>query len=141
MCVLNVENVMLFCRLSLVTNTKMSYYESIMVSIYSVRELWLFVCLLVFNATLNNTLVIPWRPVLLVGETGYTRKTTDLPHVTDRLYYFMLYRIHLAMNWIRKPNVGGARALIVQVVVNPTTIRSGARWPLPGFIYTMTTSA
>ena len=65
---------MLFCLLSLVTNTEMSYYESIMVSIYSVREILLFVCLLEFNATLNNTSVIPWRPVLLVEETGYTRK-------------------------------------------------------------------
>jgi hypothetical protein len=37
--VLNVENFMFFCQLSLVTNTEMSYYESIMVSIYSVREL------------------------------------------------------------------------------------------------------
>jgi hypothetical protein len=26
------------------------------------------------DATLNNTSVIPWRPALLVGETGYTRK-------------------------------------------------------------------
>jgi hypothetical protein len=82
----------------------------------------LFVCLLEFNATLSNTSVIPWRPVLLVEETGYTRKSTDLPHVTDKLYYFMLHRIHLAMNGVRKPNVGGARALIVQVVVNPNTI-------------------
>jgi len=34
----------------------------------------LFVCLLVFNVTLNNTSVIPWRSVLLVEKTGYTRK-------------------------------------------------------------------
>jgi hypothetical protein len=30
----------------------------------------LFVCLLVFNATFNNILVISWRSVLLVEETG-----------------------------------------------------------------------
>ena len=74
MCVLNVENFMLFFRLSLIPNTAISYYESIMVRIYSVREIWLFVCLLEFNATLSNTSVIPWRLVLFVEETGYTRK-------------------------------------------------------------------
>jgi hypothetical protein len=57
-----------------------------------------------------------------VEETDIPGKTTDLPHVADKLYYFMLHRIHLAMNMIRTPNVGGARALIVQVVVNPNTI-------------------
>jgi hypothetical protein len=31
---------------------------------------WLFVCLMVFNATFNNISVILWRSVLLVGETG-----------------------------------------------------------------------
>ena len=133
MCVLNVENFMLFCRLSLVTNTEMSYYESIMVSIYSVRELWLFVCLLVFNATLSNTLDIPWRPVLLVEETDIPGKTTNLPHVTDKLYYFMLYRIHLTMNGIRKSSVGGTRVLIVQVVVNHDDPRQDlySRWLRP----------
>jgi len=30
----------------------------------------LFVCLMVFNATFNNILVISWRLVLLVEETG-----------------------------------------------------------------------
>jgi len=34
----------------------------------------MIVCLLVFNVTLNNTSVIPWRSVLLVEKTGYTRK-------------------------------------------------------------------
>ena len=30
----------------------------------------LFVCLMVFNATFNNTSAISWRSVLLVEETG-----------------------------------------------------------------------
>jgi hypothetical protein len=31
---------------------------------------YLFVCLMVFNATFNNISVISWRSVLLVEETG-----------------------------------------------------------------------
>ena len=40
---------------------------------------FLFVSLMVFNATFNNISVISWRSVLLVG------KTTDLSQVTDKL--------------------------------------------------------
>jgi hypothetical protein len=36
---------------------------------------------MVFNAKVNNISVTSWRSVLLVEET------TDLPHVTDQLYY------------------------------------------------------
>ena len=41
-----------------------------------VRKGWLrlFVCLMVFNATVNNISVISWRPALLVEEAGVPRK-------------------------------------------------------------------
>ena len=46
---------------------------------------FVFVCLMVFNATLSNISVISWRSVLLVEGT------IDLPQVTDKLYHIMLY--------------------------------------------------
>jgi midasin (ATPase involved in ribosome maturation) len=45
---------------------------------------------MVFNATFNNNSVISRWSVLLVGETGVPGKTTDLPQVTDKLYYIMV---------------------------------------------------
>ena len=136
-----VKRCMLFFRVSLVTSTDISYYVSIMVSIYSVRELWLFVCLMVFSATLKILHLFRGDQLYWWRKPDIPGKNTNLLHVTDKMYYLMLYRIHFAMNVIRKHNIGGDRALIVQVVINPTTMRSRSRCPPSGFIYTMTTPA
>ena len=53
---------------------------------------------MVFIATFNNMSVILWRSVLFVWETSV--KTTDLPHVTDKLY-------HITLSGIRTHNVSG----------------------------------
>ena len=40
---------------------------------------------MVFNAIFNNISVISWKSGLLVEESEYPEKTTDLPQVTGKL--------------------------------------------------------
>jgi hypothetical protein len=56
---------------------------------------------MVFNVTFYNLSFISWRSVLLMEET------TNLLHVTGKLYHLKLYRVHLVMSGVRKRNFSG----------------------------------
>ena len=64
-----------------------------------------------------------WWSVLLVKETEYPEKTSDLLQVNDNLYQIIFYRVHLVMSGILFHNLSGDRHYDCKVVVNPTAMR------------------
>ena len=62
---------------------------------------------MVCNVTFNNSSVISWRSVLLVEETDYPEKISDLPYVTDNCYHIVSNTTRLS--GIRIHNVSGDR--------------------------------
>ena len=63
---------------------------------------------MVFKDTFNNMSVKSWPSVLLVEKTGVPRENHNMSQVTDKVYY-ILYRVHLAMNEIQTLNFSGDR--------------------------------
>jgi len=56
---------------------------------------------MVLNATFNNISVVSWRSVLLVEETEYLEKTTDLSKVADKVYHIKKIKLVNCKQYVR----------------------------------------
>ena len=69
--------------------------------------MFIFVCLIVFNATFNNISVISWRSILLVEETGGPRENHQ--PVASHWQTLSHNVLHLSLIEIQTHNISGDR--------------------------------
>ena len=91
----------------------------------------MFVCLIVFNATLNNISVISWRSVLMVEEIRG-------PGENHRSVASHWQTLSLRSDRDSNSQHQWWYALNTQVVINPTAIRSRPSRPSKGYLNSYT---